>query len=142
MGTQEFDIVNVTGGIKRAGVIVGGRVDRGNIAVADWHETGSKAVLNTDGADHDLDCSAVVPAGATAIIFRIFAKDDHVSVAFSIRSKASTDVNNQVRAVTQAASVGIEAFGSVECDSDRVVQYRGSNEAWEVIAVNICGWYI
>ena len=113
-------------------------VDRGDPADWDW-QVGN---LTTDGAWHDLDCSGVVPIGATTIFFRCIIRDSATAGIFSIRKNGNSETKNAVALSTQEAN--IDRYGSLIsfCDAGRVVEYLGSNRTFDRIDVCISGWLI
>ena len=119
-----------------------GFIDRGNPTAYDYNETGSKAVLNTDETWHDLDLSAIVPAGAKAVLIRLETCDDELGSEFKLRKKGNSNEYNIVNTNTMVASAKHPWTVVVACDSNRVVQYFGANRAFIYIRVVITGWFI
>ncbi len=117
-------------------------VSRGDNTTADWVETGSKAVLNTDGTWRDLDCSAVVPAGAVAILFNISVTDDVANSYLQLRKNGNSNTQNVSSVITQVANIQSLIDTVVFCDANRVVEYIASNVAFSLIAIRIRGWWI
>ncbi len=117
-------------------------VDRGDPAAVDYNETGSKAVFNTDGNWHDLDLSAIVPAGAYAILIQLSVTHTSASQNFSLRKKGNSNAINIATIRTQVASVAIVQQVTVTCDANRVIQYLGANSAFAGVALVVVGWWI
>ena len=117
-------------------------VDRGDPAAWDWLETGSKAVLNTDGTWRDLDCSAIVPVGAVAILFRIVLYDDALASTLTLRKNGNTNAFGATGCRTAAINVYVEGSVTIPCDANRVVEYLGDNLAFTFAIVHIIGWFV
>ncbi len=117
-------------------------VDRGDPAAADYTETGSKAVFNTDGNWHDLDLSSVVPSGAYAILIQLAVQHTSASINFSLRKKGNSNSVNIATVRTQVASVSIVQQVVVTCDANRVIQYLGANSAYSSIVLTVVGWWL
>jgi hypothetical protein len=117
-------------------------VHRGDPATADWHETGSKAVLNTDNTWRDLDCSSIVPANAVAIMFSIIVEDDAASSSFAIRKNGNSNVFNAAWVRTQVANVLMDNVLISACDENQVVEYKGNNVAFSNIYLTVMGWWL
>lgn len=122
--------------------VSGTYVDRGDPAAWDWLETGSKAVLNTDNTWRDLDCSAIVPAGAIAILFLMLLKDDTADARFSMRKNGNTNAFAVTSGRTQVANISFVQNAIVACDTNRVVEYNGDNLAFTTCALIVQGWWI
>lgn len=117
----------------------GGEVytDRGDVAAADW----THATLTADGAWHDLDLSAIVPAGATRVRFYGVIGDDVVFRWLSFRKNGFVNTFNRFVVATQVAGVNMYYQGEVECDTNRVIEYQLTNTVFTLINVNIIGWW-
>lgn len=112
-------------------------VDRGDPAAADWTE----ATLTKDGAWHDLDCSAIVPAGAKAILFGMSLQNDRVGQVFSMRKKTNFNAINVFMQRTQVSWTFIDEDGVVPCDNNRFVQYNADTLGWANIKLAVKGWW-
>ena len=117
-------------------------VDRGEPAAADYSETGSKAVLNTDGNWHDLDLSAIVPAGAVAIHIRFTINDNAANSQFRVRKKGNSNIFNLDSALLEVANSYVRGSFIVACDSNRVIEYNGTNVAFASILLTVAGWWL
>ena len=116
-------------------------VQRAEQTAFDWTLVSDPAIV-TDGNWYDLDCSAIVPANAVLILFRVFAQDDVTSRIFSMRKNGYTNVYSTYSVRTQAANIAIEAPALVACDANRVVEYYASNTAWTNISLLVIGWWV
>ena len=97
--------------------------------------------LTTDGTYRDLDCSAIVPDGAKAIIFRVALIDDAADSMFAFRKNGAAVVTtNNATVNTYVAGVVARAQLTVPCDVNRVVEYYASNTVWTTINIVIMGW--
>ncbi|GAH84380.1 unnamed protein product, partial [marine sediment metagenome] len=92
-------------------------VDRGDPAAVDW-VTGD---FTRDGAWHDLDLSAIVPAGAKAVVFQGFFKSSVVEEIFQLRKKGNANAVNVSQLRSQVAAVLISGDLTCPCDTDRFI---------------------
>lgn len=113
-------------------------VDRGDPNAFDW-DVGD---LTTDGTWNELDCSGIVPAGATAILFQVNLVDDAANSVFYLRKKGNTNSYNYASLGTIVAGVSNRDTNLCFCDTDRKVEYMGTNLAFTTINILIRGWYI
>ena len=121
-------------------------VDRGDPTGADYHETGDKSILDTDGTWHDLDLgsggAAIVPSNAVAIMFRIAMEDDLLGADFQMRKNGNVNawaIQNYRNIVINVLS---EQMYIVACDSNQVVEYKGTNTAFTNIYLVVNGWWL
>ena len=113
-------------------------VDRGNPYLWDW----THATLTTDNTWRDLDCNAIVPAGAKAILFYLHVSDDAIGGEFYLRKNGNLWTINWGGVINSVANQAFPAHIIIPCDANRVVEYRGTSKAWTAIAIAICGWFI
>lgn len=113
-------------------------VNRGDPSAFDW----THATLTTDGDWHDLDCSSIVPAGAEAILLRVYILDDANESFLQFRPNGNTNAINAPAVRSGAANIAVEQTITVSCDSNRVIEYRGSNTTFTEIYVAIPAWYV
>jgi hypothetical protein len=113
-------------------------VDRGDPAAVDWN-VGS---FTTDATWRELDCSAIVPAGAKAIFFRLDLSDDAVGNGFHLRENGNSNAINFDGLITQVASIGQRGTIFSFCDGDRKVEYYGNNVAFIQIDLTVCAWIL
>jgi len=112
----------------------------------DYHETGDKSVIDTDGDTHDLDLGSgglgVVPTTATAVLLRVTVQDDVENSYIRFFKKGSSDTGyNIAEAVTQVGSVPITYDLTVPCDSSGRISYIGENLAFQNIWIVVRGWW-
>lgn len=113
-------------------------VDRGDPSAWDF----TKADLTTDGAWHDLDLSAIVPAGAKLILITVMCNEDAVNKWFYLRQKGNSNDFNRSAIRQQVANLANEAVMMVSCDQNRKIQYLATNTVWTVIYIEVRGWFI
>jgi hypothetical protein len=113
---------------------------RGDATDYDYNETGSKTVLNTDGTWRDLDLSTVVPNGAREVLLSVSLIDDVYGSILRFRKNGDSNTYNVSDIATQVANVQICADLIVYCDTNRVIEYYGSNVAFTSIRITIKGW--
>lgn len=115
--------------------------DRGDPAAYDYEETGDKSILDTDGDWHDLDLSAIVPTGAKAILLRVSIQDDSVGSFFLLRKNGRVSDFNIAILRTQVADAYIDQAIVIACDTNRVIEYKGSDVAFSLVALVVSGWW-
>jgi len=90
----------------------------------------------------DWDLSAIVPAGATAVLMHVAILDDAAGNAFEFRRNGSTDVYAKARTNTQVANIPMTQSLIVPCDTNRIVEYTATNTTWAALEATIVGWWI
>lgn len=112
-------------------------VDRGDPDAWDWE----KEDLAADGQWHDLDCSSIVPAGATHILFRI--QQSTVASQDEIRLRKKGNQNEYNMAVTRQIWGNIKQEGQVlaACDANQVLQCFVPNTTIYDLNLLILGYY-
>lgn len=115
-----------------------GYIDRGD--PSDFDKV--LADFTTDGTWRDLDLSAIVPAGATAILLSVIIQDDAVNSQFNLRKNGNTNAKNASPTRTQVANVYHDQTIIVACDTNRVVEYFAENTTWNFIYITVKGWFI
>lgn len=113
-------------------------VDRGDPAGLDW----TQATLTTDGTWRDLDLSAIVPAGAVAVVLETLIADNSVQLTISYRKKGNVNDRNVSTIYNQVSNFFVHAPSIVPCDTDRKIQYNASNIVWTTIRIVVKGWWI
>ena len=106
----------------------------------DWHFDVND--LTTNGAWQSLNCGALVPEGAKAILVRFLLTDDTVGAFFELRSPDTENNYNVVHQNTQVAAVQANGQAIVFCDSSRIIEYRAQDVSWTSIYIVIMGWFI
>ena len=128
-----------SGAITFSGTVSGiGFVDRGDPAAFDF----TVGDLTTDGTWRDLDLSAIVPAGAKAVLFNVGIRDNLVEQIFYLRKNGSAIVFSSSTIKTQVANIGFYVDLIVACDSNRVIEYLAANTAWTTINLTVRGWWL
>jgi hypothetical protein len=113
--------------------------DRGDPAAFDKTLTG----FTTDNAYHDWDLSAIVPAGAVAILLRVNARTSSAGSGTLFFRKNG---NSKSFAVSEllCSEVGIQQNEDVvvACDSGRVIEYCATaTPTWDVMNAVVKGWW-
>lgn len=110
--------------------------DRGDATASDF----TQATMTTDGTYRDMDLSAIVPPGATAVALGVKITDDAVSSGIFRKNGNSNAINTfQVRDIV--ANVGQFFDGTVAVDSNRVIEYNFDNVTFTEIVVWVKGWW-
>lgn len=110
-------------------------VGRGDPAAAD------KTDFITDGIYRDWDLSAIVPAGAKVVLLKGNIADDVSGSVFAVRKNGQTNEYNASRIRTQVANLSFDMDMVVECDANRVVEYKATNTTWTYIGFSVSGWW-
>ena len=113
-------------------------VDRGDPAAADF----AVGDFTTDASWNDLDLSSIVPAGAVAVHLYVVINDNAAGSAMLFRKNGNSNAFNIGRVATHVT--GITESGDVitTLDSNRVIEYWGTNVAFVSIDVTVKGWFI
>lgn len=111
--------------------------DRGDPASVDF-TVGS---FVTDGTWRDLDLSSIVPADAKAVLLRVDVIDNVVASYFEMRKNGNANAINVAIVQTIVANMHHYENFIVKCDSNRVIEYNGSNVAFTGIDVTVRGWW-
>ncbi|MFA5763644.1 MAG: hypothetical protein WC915_02440 [archaeon] len=140
--THAFKEINIApnydSGVMVGGTATGGYVDRGD--PSNWDFTTTDFIA--DSAWHDLDLSAIVPAGAKAVSIKLYVDKTVANRVVSLRKKGNTNTIAGITINTQSASFGIYGNGIVGCDSDQVVEYYAQSGAWPTFNLVVTGWFI
>lgn len=111
-------------------------VDRGDKNVNDKF-TGDFA---KDGAWHDLDLSAIVPAGSSAVVLKIKGQTTAAPGALVFRKNGNTGGETVSGLYTQVANVPTLASVFVALDAGRIVEYLASALTWTTLDLCVVGW--
>lgn len=98
--------------------------------------------FTTDWTWRDLDLSAIVPAGATAVDLRIVVIDDAIGSRFQLRKNGNVNVHNVLSTRTLVIDLAIDIVAIVSCDVGRKIEYRASNLTFSAINITVKGWWI
>jgi len=112
-------------------------VDRGDPTAYDY----AKEDLTIDGAWHDLNLSALVPAGAKAVLLIGHLEGAAVDWKINFRKKGNTNEVNHCDMETIRAGVTRHRSSIVALDANRVIQYNADNQAWTALDLAIRGWW-
>jgi hypothetical protein len=113
-------------------------VDRGD--PADWDFTDGDLTFDYDW--HDLSLAAIIPAGAKAVLMRLFIKSTDVTDFINLRKKGNTNTINTDSCFTQVSDVWNRTSVIVACDTNRIIQYQCSTGAWTNIFIVVGGWWL
>lgn len=113
-------------------------VDRGDPSIEDFDETD----FTTDDTWRDLDLSSIVPAGANRVKLAIVIKNTVVPAALRFRKNGNTNPTNSSFTNCQVANSNIGDMFDIPLDSNRVVEYLGTNIGVWDIKVTVAGWWL
>lgn len=113
---------------------------RAETAGPDW----VLANLTTDGAEHDLDMSAVSAAkGAYAVLLRVLIRDDDaIGSSFTLRPTAWSGSTNVFRLVNQVAGQPLDGTAIIKLDDAMKFEYVAEDVSWNLLSIYILGWFI
>jgi hypothetical protein len=112
-------------------------VERGDPAAEDF----TAANFTADGAWHDLDLSAIVPAGAVAVLLAgVFT---HVTAGKAFLVRKHGNVNTKAVAAAESVVAGGEfrTLLLVSCSAARHIDYYADNAAWGTLNITVAGWF-
>ncbi|MBA7611862.1 hypothetical protein ES703_19093 [subsurface metagenome] len=113
-------------------------IDRGDPAAVDYTD----ATLTRNAAWHELDLSAIVPAGAKAVSLNLKFRSNLVSLEGWFRKNGNA--NTAAIAGVETAVAGVNVYGdlTVALDSDRKINYLFGAGGLDVISLTIKGWWL
>lgn len=102
-----------------------------------------KTAFITDGTSkvNGLDLTGIVPVGAKAVHLLLEIADDAAGNYFSI-SQNAVNIGNKITVYTQVANIYNLQHSFVAIDTDRLMDYVGSNVVFTAIFVYVLGWVI
>lgn len=113
-------------------------IDRGDPATSDF----SGPAFTRDGAWHDLDLSAIIPAGATAVLFAFEGENAGVAREAKFREKGNVNDKNRSRMIIQIAMVRLTGDFVCPLDANRFIQYNLSALGWLANVFTVKGWWL
>ena len=112
-------------------------VDRGDPAAVDYVKTD----LVIDGTWQDLDLSAIVPAGAAAVLIHTLVEGNSATWEMEFREKGNTNEINHDCIESLRANVPRCRNVICQLDANRVLQYKADNQAWATLSLVVRGWW-
>lgn len=123
--------------VESAGFLKSAFVDRGDPASVDFDTDD----FTKDSGWHDLDLSAIVPAGAKAVVFHvILVGEDATTIYF--RTKGNV---NNFNMSTISAVFGFSAFrADMICplNTDRFLSYNAGSVVCTILDFTVKGWIL
>lgn len=113
-------------------------VDRGDTLGYDFH----KANFTLDNAWHDLDLSAIVPAGPCLVHFAMIIYINTTGHSILFRKKGHPWGTNRWGFVCQSAIGFVQTNPIVLCDADRKIQYKVTGVSCEDLELMVRGWWL
>lgn len=96
--------------------------------------------LTTDGTWVDLDLSGIVTKGTKQVHLSVLVKDDAAGSEILFRKNGNVNAYSVGGAVTQVANVANYGDVWVECDVDRVIEYKATNTTFTNIDITVLDW--
>lgn len=113
-------------------------IDRGDFAGNDF----TTAFFTRDANWYDIDLSAIVPAGAVAVLLAVRARAGVADAFAMFRENGNVNTENASRFYTQAGNIYFDSCIICALSSSRVIEYRFDNVAWNSIILNVRGWWL
>lgn len=113
-------------------------IHRGDPAVADF----LIGDFTKDGFWYDLDLSAIVPAGATAVSVFIILQATVISRSIALRKKGQVNSVNQTIMFTQVANLLFSSDILVAVDPDRKIEYKIAAGVNQRCDFTVKGWWL
>jgi len=113
-------------------------IDRGDPAAWDY----AAGDFTKDGNWHELDVSAIVPAGATAVLLKYEFQGVAVDTTFEFRKDGNANAYNTAK--IRAVIAGVVHYCDCVCpiSTDRKLEYRQTGNPIININVVIKGWWL
>lgn len=115
-----------------------GFVERSDPSAADF----SQASMTTDNTYRNMDLSAIVPAGAEAVLLTVTISDDAAASELRFRKDGNTNSFADAFLNTQVTGIQIGADIIVPLPASRIIEYIGDNLTFTSIVVVVKGWWI
>lgn len=113
-------------------------VARADVATYDFDTSN----LTQDGAWHTLNLSAIVPAGAKAVVLRLGAAHSSAGRYFRVAPLGYTQSPSGANVATQVANVINEQTTIMPMNAARTLSYWATSGTWAAIRVCVLGWWI
>lgn len=124
----------------RAATDVDEFVDAGDTAAHDF----AIGDLTLDGIANwrDLDLSAIVPANAKAVIFRVSVTSGAGAAEFRFRKNGNSNTINTFRIETANATSSAHGMGILGVGAGRILEYSGTAATFSAVNIAITGWIL
>lgn len=113
-------------------------VDRGDYQTYDFKTTD----FTQDTAWHELDLSAIVPAGASAVKFHLKTRNTTVATFMRFRKHGHTGDEYRCTNRTQVSNIAFGFYLVVGVDSDRKIDYYVKTPNFTAIHITVQGWWL
>lgn len=120
------------------GYISASYVDRGDPAAYDF----TQATLTQDNAWHDLDLSAIVPAGTRAVNLNLRGRHSSTGKELLFRANGNVNYHNASGLRTVVGSLYLYNEITIALDSNRIIEYKAMSPNWTNISISVKGWYL
>ena len=123
--------------VDQQGFLTTSLINRGDPASADF----SAFTMIADDAWHELDLSAIVPAGAKGVLMFVDVGNANAGKHARFRPHGNVNEFNVSSLVTQVGGLFYECDRVCLIDADRHIDYYFSAGAWIVRFMTIKGWW-
>ncbi len=131
------DLELAYGGVKASGHYLSGYAGCGDKSAWDF----AVGNFTRDGAWHDLDLSALAPAGTQVVLLRLYVVSTAASKVLGFRKNGQSSTYNSTTVYSQVGSVGLGLDVIVEVDSNRIIEYYVQDTTWATINVLVKGYW-
>lgn len=113
-------------------------IDRGDVPSYDF----TTPNFITDGNEHELDLSEIVPPGVAAVLLGTSVYDETPDVYITFKKKGNQ--NNINIALTGIVVRNVQTYLDLICPvgDDRILIYKATNTAWTWIYLYVKGWWL
>lgn len=98
--------------------------------------------LTTDDAWHELDLSAIVPEGASAVHLHVVVNNANVAAVIQFRDTSQSDVYNVAFCKQFVAAVSNHYDIVQKIDSNRKIDYNAVTVGWAGLYISVRGWWL
>lgn len=105
---------------------------------AAWDKT--IADFTRNGAWHDWDLSAIVPANAKGVILITRVSATVVNNSLQFRQNGNANAIVRSRNQTQVANVPLWDNPTVNLDANRIIEYNATAGNWTNLDAAVCAW--
>lgn len=124
--------------VQAQGYLTHSFVDRGDPAAVDFDNVS----LTADGTWRDLDLSAIVPAGAKAVLLAIDINDTLIARVARFRRAGNVNTKNVSEINMQVSGIEITADLVCPVSAARHIEYNLTFAAWIKTDLTVKGWWL
>lgn len=138
MAPCEWVIDIIQNWVQAQGYLTNSYVDRGDPGPFDFFQ----ANFTIDSAWHELDLSAIIPAGPSATLMRFFVRPPVINMTIELRERGDANVAAIAVLRTTVGMVWHDALLIVGLDSTRIIEYKITAGVWAGLFAAVNGWWL